>query len=171
MVGADPEAVIRRIATAADVDPALVHHYFGSKEDLFAASVQMPMGPAQLAEHIIGDGLDEAGERLARLFLTVWEEQPTRDALLALVRGAMTNAAGAAALREFFDSALLSRVADRLGGDDATLRVSLAASQMIGVVMLRHVIGMPALAQASVDDLVAQLAPRLQTYFTPDTHS
>lgn len=155
---------IRSIAAEASVDPALVHHYFGTKEDLFAASVQLPMRPADMAEQVLAGGTDEVGTRLARLFFTVWEEPGSRDALLAMLRGAFTTEQGAAVLREFFGAVLVERIARAVAGEDAALRMTLVAAHLVGVAVLRYVVRFPALADATVDEVVALVAPRLQDY-------
>ncbi|MBY5161872.1 TetR family transcriptional regulator [Salsipaludibacter albus] len=157
-------ATIRAIAATADVDPALVHHYFGTKEDLFAAAVRLPMPPAAFAERIIGPGVDGAGERLAAAFFEVWEDPTTRDGLLTMLRGAFATDRGAAVLRDFFGTVMVRRLAGELDGEGAELRMTLAASHLIGIAVLRYVVRFPDLEAASVDDLVALVGPRLQAY-------
>ena len=160
-------ATIRAIAAAAEVDPALVHHYFGTKEDLFAACVQLPARPAEIADHVMAAGPGEAGRRAAALFFQTWEAPATRDALLTLLRGAMTTEHGSATLREFFGSVLVSRVAPHLEGEDVELRISLAMSHLIGVALLRYVVEFPALRDAPATELAALVGDRIQPYFTP----
>lgn len=159
-------ATIRGIAGEAGVDPALVHHYFGSKEDLFAAAIHLPLRPEQLADAVMADGIEGAGEKLVRLFLSVWENPDSREALLAMLRGAFTTEQGATTLREFFESALLHRVAPQIDRPDAELRAALVATHLVGLGVLRYVVGFETLRLASVEDLVATIAPRLQSYLT-----
>lgn len=159
-------ATIRAIAAEAEVDPSLVIHYFGSKEDLFGAALELPMRPTEAAEVILSDGMEGAGRNAARLFFTVWEIPESRTALLAMLRGAFSTDQGAAALREFISTALLDRVASRLDHPDAELRVSLMASHLIGVAVLRYVVGFEAIRTASVDELVEMIGPRIQGYLT-----
>ena len=158
------QATIRSIASEAGVDPALVHHYFGTKEDLFAASIDLPLRPTELADTVFADGVELAGLRITTLFFTVWENPETRSPLLAMLRGAFGTEQGAEILREFFGTAMLGRVADRIGGTEAELRVSLAVSHLIGVAMLRYVFGFPSLRDVTVDQLVNAIAPRIQSY-------
>lgn len=160
------QATIRGIAAGAGVDPALIHHYFGSKDDLFAASIDLPLRPAEVAETILAGGIESAGRNITTLFFTVWENPATRDPLMAVLRGAFGTEQGAAVLREFFGTAMLGRVAPRIGGPDAELRASLAVSHLIGVAVLRYVVGFPALVKVPVAQLVDTLAPRIQAYFT-----
>lgn len=157
---------IRAVAGDAGVDPALVHHYFGNKEELFAAAIDIPLRPKEVAEEILSEGIDNAGERVARLFLSVWDNPASREPLQAMLRGAFTNEQGAATLREFFESVLLERVVPAVELPDAHLRVSLAAAQLVGLAVLRYVVGFEALRHASVDDLVDLIAPRIQSYLT-----
>lgn len=159
-------ATIRSIAAEAGVDPALVHHYFGTKEDLFAVSINLPLRPAEIAGTVLAEGLDSAGRNITNLFFMVWENPETRDPLLAMLRGAFSTEQGAAVLRDFFGTAMLGRVAPQLNGPDAELRVSLAVSHLIGVAVLRYVVGFPSLDKVPVEDLIDMLAPHIQTYFT-----
>ncbi len=160
-------ATIRGIAAKAAVDPALVHHYFGNKEDLFAASIDLPIRPAEAIDMVLGAGLESAGENVARLFFSIWEHPETRDPLLAMLRGAFTGGQGADVLREFFGTAMLGRIAPRLDGPDAETRVALVASHLIGIAVLRYVIGFPALRKVPIEDLITLVAPRVQSYLTP----
>lgn len=158
-------ATIRTIAAEAGVDPALVHHYFGRKDELFAAAVELPIGPEALATRVFAGGLDGAGTRLAEVFFEVWERQATRQALLTMLRGAFGTVAGAAVLREFFGQVLVQRGAAHMHGDDAALRMSLAAAHLIGIAVLRYVVGFPELRDAEPAALVALVGPRIQGYF------
>jgi AcrR family transcriptional regulator len=157
-------ASVRGIARAAGVDPALVHHYFGSKEQVFVAAMALPVDPATALPDVLAGDPDELGERFARLFLGLWSDEAFREPMLALLRSATTGEKGAQMLREFVGSALLSRVADGLTGPDVALRVSTAAAQLVGLVMLRYVIKIPPVVAATEDELVALVAPTLQRY-------
>jgi AcrR family transcriptional regulator len=145
-------ASIRVIAADAGVDPALVHHYFGSKDKLFLAAIG---GPAELGANVV------------RLLLRVWDG-PTRAAGLALVRSAVSNEWTARLLREFLVAQVLRRVVGTLGlpAAEADARGSLVASQLIGVVMARYVLQVEPLASASPDELVAAIGPTVQRYLT-----
>lgn len=158
------KASIRAIARAAEVDPALVHHYFGAKEQVFEAAVELSFAPAVHAPDLLAGAGDETGERLARYFIGVWEDPVTRAPLLAVVRSAVTNETAARVLRTFVLRRLLLRVAGDLDLPDARLRAELAAAQMIGVAILRYVLKVEPLATAPVDDIVAYVAPAIQRY-------
>jgi AcrR family transcriptional regulator len=156
-------ASVRGIARQAGVDPALVHHYFGTKEQVFVAAMQLPFQPGEMLPQVLAGDPEGLGERLVRLFLGAWDSPEFRAPMLGMLRSAMTGEQGAAMLREFVGTALIGRVAEAVGPVDP-LRVQAAAAQMVGVVMLRHVIRLEPLASASVDDVVALIAPAVQRH-------
>jgi AcrR family transcriptional regulator len=162
-------ATIRGIATAAGVDPALVHHYFGNKDKLFLAAVQAPADPEDLLPEVLAGGRDALGVNILRMFLRVWDG-PARPAGLALVRSAVGNEWTAKLLREFLVSRILRRVVGTLDVPQAErdARGALMASQLIGLVMARYVLRIEPLASATPDTVVAALAPTIQRYLTGD---
>ncbi|MFB7500857.1 TetR family transcriptional regulator [Streptomyces sp. NPDC056161] len=157
---------VRGIAKAAGVDSALVHHYFGTKEQVFEA-VALTLAPALNATPGVADGpLEGAGERLTRFLFGLWENPVYRAPLLAVVRSAVNNETAAAVFRRMIVTQVLSRVAGRLDAPDAELRAELAAAQLVGCAMLRYVIKMEPLASADVEQVIARLAPVVQGHLT-----
>ncbi|WP_055702535.1 TetR/AcrR family transcriptional regulator [Streptomyces silaceus] len=158
---------VRGIAKAAGVDSALVHHYFGTKEQVFEAAVTIAFAPALEAPAAIEEGpLEGVGERLTRFILGVWESPATRVPLLAIVRSAVNNETAAAVFRRLVAAQLLSRIARRLEVPDAQLRAELAAAQLVGIAMLRYVIKVEPLASADLEQIVARVAPVVQGHLT-----
>ncbi|MGW5272827.1 TetR/AcrR family transcriptional regulator [Streptomyces sp. NPDC004044] len=157
---------IRGIAKKAGVDAALVHHYFGTKDEVFAAAIEVSFEPALVIPAILSDGTNGLGERLARYFIGVWENPASRAPLLAIMRSALTQEAAAKVLRGFVLRRLLERIVESLDVPDATFRAELAASHMIGIAMLRYVIKAEPLASAEPEKIVAMVAPTLQRYLT-----
>ncbi|MGX1911019.1 TetR/AcrR family transcriptional regulator [Streptomyces phaeochromogenes] len=158
---------VRGIAKAAGVDSALVHHYFGTKEQVFEASIEVAFGPLLSAPGSIADGpLDGVGERLARFFFGVWENPATRKALLAIIRSAVNNDVAASVFRRLISAQLLRRVAAQLDTPDAELRAELAAAQLVGIAMLRYVIKVEPLASANPEQIIARVAPVIQAHLT-----
>ncbi|MER7331889.1 MULTISPECIES: TetR family transcriptional regulator [unclassified Micromonospora] len=162
-------ASIRAIAAAARVDPALVHHYFGSKDQLFLAAMHAPVDPGELLPKVLAGDREGLGERLVRTFLGVWDS-PAGTAGVALLRSAVSNEWTARLLREFLVSQVLRKVLDQLDADPAELplRGSLVASQMIGLAMMRHVVRLEPVASAAPETLVAAVGPTVQRYLTGD---
>ncbi|MDQ3714922.1 MAG: TetR family transcriptional regulator [Actinomycetota bacterium] len=161
-------ATIRGIAVAAGVDPALVHHYFGTKSRLFAAALEFPFDPEVLFADVLGGGIDGAGERLLRAVFAAWDNAGSRAPMLAIIRTATTSDAGAAMLREFLDRNILQRISAELSPDRAGMRAALVASQMAGLLMARYVICLPTLATAAAEDIIAAVAPNVQHYLDGD---
>ncbi|MEU2113749.1 TetR family transcriptional regulator [Streptomyces sp. NPDC019507] len=157
---------VRGIAKAAGVDPALVHHYFGTKDEVFAAAIEVSFEPALVVPAILGEGKAGVGERLARYFIGVWENPVTRAPLLAILRSALTHEAAAKVLRGFVLRRMLERIAADLDVPDPKFRAELAASHMIGIAILRYVIQVEPLATVDPEEIVAMVAPTLQRYLT-----
>ncbi|MGI5349598.1 TetR family transcriptional regulator [Streptomyces sp. CA-250714] len=154
---------VRAIARGAGVDAALVHHYFGTKEQVFAAAVEGAMAPAIAVPDLLeAASPDELGETITRAFLRIWENPATREPVLAIVRSAVNNERAAAVFRDLLTRHLLSRAAALLKEPDAELRVTLAAAQLVGTAILRHVIRLEPLASEPFEGAVARLAPVVQ---------
>ncbi|MEV1052335.1 TetR family transcriptional regulator [Streptomyces sp. NPDC049887] len=157
---------VRGIAKAAGVDPALVHHYFGTKDEVFAAAIEVSFEPALVLPAILGEGKDGVGERLARYFVGVWENPVSRAPLLAILRSALTHEAAAKVLRGFVLRRMLERIAADLDVPDPKFRAELAASHMIGIAILRYVVQVEPLATVDPEEIVSMVAPTLQRYLT-----
>ena len=153
---------LRAIARAAGVDAALVHHYFTDKPAVFAAALDLPLEPSLIVATLLAGDADAAGDRLATLYLSLWENDDARQRLLALVRSAATDDAAAAMMRDFLHDGILRHVAAAIGGADAELRASLLGAQLVGVAMLRYIIQLPSLVDAPLPDVVRWLGPALQ---------
>ena len=161
-------ATIRMVAELAGVDPALVHHYFKTKQGLFVAAVQLPVNPVEQLTAVLADDPDKAGERMAEVFLSIWDHAADRSPLLALVRSAVGDEDAAAMLREFITDEVLGQIAQRLGSPDARLRATLVGSQVIGLAMARYIVKVEPLASAPAAQVVAAIGPTLQRYLTGD---
>jgi AcrR family transcriptional regulator len=153
---------LRAVARAAGVDPALVHHFFGTKEGVFVEAMRFPVDPSVLLPQLLALPRERLGETIVRTFLRIWGDADRRAPLLAMLRSAMTNERAAAMMREFVSSALLGRAGAATGV--AHLNIQAAVGQMIGVMILRYVLRVEPMASASEDELVELVAPTLQRY-------
>ncbi|RSM47608.1 TetR/AcrR family transcriptional regulator [Amycolatopsis balhimycina DSM 5908] len=158
-------ATVRGIAADAGVNAALLHHFFGGKQELFAAAMNLPVNPASLVASILAGPRESLGERLVRAFLAVWAAPEGRTPFIAMLRAAATNEQVALMMRQFIERTVLAEVARAL--DVPRVRVTGIAAQMIGVALLRYVIKLPPLVQASDDEIVEMLAPVAQYYLAP----
>lgn len=157
---------VRGIAREAGVDPALVHHYFGSKDRLFTASLAVPIAPADVVPVVLGDDLTGAGERVVTMFLTLWDDEATRLPLLAVLRSAIVQEQMAVTLREFFEREVIARIAERVQLDRPALRATIAAAHMMGLLIARYVLHLEPLASATREEVVALVGPTLDRYLT-----
>jgi AcrR family transcriptional regulator len=154
---------MRAIAAQAGVNAALVHHYYGSKEQLLVAAMNLPLNPADVIRELRDAGpREQLGERLVRFFVRTWRDPQTGQPLQALVRGAASSDAGAATMRQFVENVMLARLSSLLGVP--RLRLAGGFAQLLGFALGGIVIGIEPLASASEDELVALLAPSIQRY-------
>jgi AcrR family transcriptional regulator len=157
---------VRAIAASAGVNPALVIHYFGSKRDLFVASLRLPL---QLRDHVaevLRSDPDGLGERLVRLYLGLWRQPSSRGPLAAMVRSVFSDQEAADALGQFLSEQMVGPIVVNLGSDRPQLRIALVASHLVGLVIGRHILGIAALVEADTELLVACVAPVIQRYLT-----
>lgn len=152
------KTTIRAVAGKAGIDPALVMQYYGNKEGLFAAAARWQVdhkriGAASLAEiplTAIGDVFEG------------FEDPATRDASIALMRNCLTHDSALGIVRDEVMCETQAMIAKTIGGDDAELRAGLLASTMMGLVMGRYLLQLPALVNASKEDLERILVPALK---------
>jgi len=160
-------ATVRSIAARAGVDAAMVNHWFGGKEGLFAQAVlKLPFEPQELFGVLRDGPADELGARIARTFLTRWDGAGG-ETFQALVRSIAGHNAASTVLREFFSRFFAQLLAD-LGMDRPELRMALCASQLVGMGLIRYVAQFPPMMAAEVETLVTAVAPTLQRYLTGD---
>ncbi|MGF6824725.1 AcrR family transcriptional regulator [Microbacterium sp. ZKA21] len=157
-------STIRSIAARAGVDSALVHHYFGTKADLFAEAVGMPLRPDVDVPAILAGSRDEVGERLVRYILEAFEDPDVQRRGVMLMRTAIASKLTTPMLAGFLSRELIGRIARALDVPDAELRAGLVASQIAGLLLTRYVLKLVPLASASVDDLVERIGPTVQRY-------
>jgi AcrR family transcriptional regulator len=155
---------LRDVAAEAGVDPALVIHYFGTKEGLFTAATGLPDGLPGLLQNLTALPLHDFAQALVRAYLQLIDSDGSRNAILALVRAAVSNEKAAATLRQFLTAELLPVIERLTSHPDAQLRASLVAAQLIGIATQRHVIRLEPLVRASPDEIAALVAPAIEQY-------
>jgi AcrR family transcriptional regulator len=156
---------VRAVAAKAGVDPALVHHYFGSKDDLFVAALSLPVDPREVLATVVAQGPDGAAERLLRAFLSVWDDPDLQRPLFALARS-LLDPSGKELLRDGFLTVVIGPIGVALGIDQPERRMPVVASQVLGLILMRYLLEVEPLASMPADELVATYAPTLQRYLT-----
>ncbi|MGH3852952.1 MAG: TetR/AcrR family transcriptional regulator [Pseudonocardiaceae bacterium] len=158
-------ATVRAIAQRAEVDPAMVNHWFGGKEALFAAAMEIPVDPDKIVHSIVGGDPERSAERILRTFLSVWDAEGG-GALAALMRSVASHEGAARMMREFLGRVIFGRVVPAVAPDQHELRAALCGTQIAGLSMIRYVIRLEPLASADHDTVVTAIAPNLQRYLT-----
>lgn len=156
-------ATIRSIAACAQCDPALVSYYFGTKQELFRACFDLPSDPASEVLSLLLPGPEDAGERLIRYALVLYEERLTADTMQALVRALITDAAAGRRFRSYVRTEVIEPLEVLLGhGTHVAEQVELAMATLYGIVTMRYVVRVEPLASMPRERLVTELAPLVQ---------
>lgn len=153
---------MRQVAEQAGVDAALIHHFFGSKVELFRAAIDVQRLAGMVANELQAPSGDDAAERIVRLYLQVLFPTQQRT-LAAVLRTALGSPDEIPQIREMLHGTIVAVASQAIGGEDAALRAELIGSQMIGLLLMRHIVGVEPVASASVDDLVRLLVPPLRS--------
>ncbi|PJI86610.1 TetR family transcriptional regulator [Luteimicrobium subarcticum] len=154
---------LRSIAADAGVDVALVAYYFGSKDGLFAATLELPHeGPDAVASALSAPA-EQQGEQLARAYLSLWEDPATSGQMLVLTRSALGSEAASDRVRTLISTLLGGpTVAALVAG--RTVGFALAMSHLAGVAVTRYVARLPVMVALPFDELVARVAPAVQAH-------
>lgn len=160
---------LRQVAREAGVDPAMIHHFFQGKDELFAQCVELPADPAQVLAGVDSHDPANRAEAIVRAALRLWES-PAQHSLVAFIRGTLGSRAKTAMLREMVTRTILSKIMEGVPGtaEDIRMRSNLVASQMVGLFLVRYVIRLEPLASATEDDVIKLVAPNVQHYLTGD---
>jgi AcrR family transcriptional regulator len=160
---------LRQVARVAGVDPAMIHHFFNGKDELFALSVELPADPEQVLSGVAGSDPGQRAELIVRAVLRLWES-PAQPSLVAFLRGTLGSKAKTALLREMVNRTIISRIMAGVPGtpDEVALRGDLVATQMVGLMMVRYVVRLEPLASAEPEDVVRLISPNVQRYLTGD---
>jgi len=164
---------MRAVAARADVDAALIHHYFVNKEGLLAAALVLPVDPAALLAGLNKDPA-HAGEAVVRRVLGVWEADPqTRRHLLGLIRVGLSHEYAAGVLRDLLGRTILTALARVVADDRQSLRAALVGTQIGGLLLGRYVLGIPGVRDATPEELALAIGPVIQHYLNGpiDTHN
>lgn len=153
---------VRAVAGEAGVDPGMVFYFFGSKQGLFAAAIEMSARVPPALEEVFAGGLDGLGERIVRTLLENLDASGRTP--LAMLSGAGDPAD--ALLREYIDREITGRLANLLDTPDAAFRAGMVNVQLLGLTVARYVVRIEPMASASPDDLVSRFGPLVQHCLT-----
>jgi len=157
---------LRAIARQAGVDPALVHHFFKSKSELFATAMQLPIDPKPFLTALLAGERDTLGIRLVHALVELWDRPAGFQGFLGLIRGAVSHDDAALLLREFVTREILGPIATAAAPDTPQTRAALAGSQIVGLAMARKIARIEPIATADPAWLAATVGPTIQHYLT-----
>ena len=157
---------IRAIAAAADVDPALVHHYYGTKTQLFAAAIHIPIDPMQIIGPLRQIPVEEIGYTLPSLLLPLWDSEMGKG-FIATLRSILAGSE-ISLVRSFLQEVIAKEVGSRVDDPPGSgpIRVQFVASQLVGVVMARYILELDPFKSLPVEQIAETIAPNLQRYLT-----
>lgn len=162
---------IRKVGQAAGVDPKLVHYYFGTKEELFTTTIAETFRsrgfPTMLAQ-ASASADDSPGTRYLRAVLTALEDDTLGPGFIGLVRNLGTHEESRRIFLRFVTGELLERLVPHLHGELPEARVTLAGSQLLGLIMGRYVLKVPPLAALSIQEIADTVGPTLDRYLFGD---
>ena len=161
-------ATVRGVAGQAGVDPALLYHYFGSKQQLFVAAMEIPYDWEAVFPALVSGPPDELGERLVRLLLSLWESPEVQPLFVGLMRSAATDPVASEMLRKLLAEGPFMALSRATGMTDGDLRTMLIASHVMGMALMRYILRVEPIASASREALVRTLSPTIQRYLTGD---
>jgi AcrR family transcriptional regulator len=159
-------ASMRAIAAEAGVDAALITHFFGSKANLLAESIEWPFDPDRELPRILKNGSDRVGEGLVSLLVRTWDRERTRNPVITLLRAASTEPSAAGLLTDFMRTQLFGPLLAELGSDQPDIRTNLVAAQLGGLALARYILRFEPLASAPPRDVVRWIGPTVQRYLT-----
>ncbi|WP_405135780.1 TetR family transcriptional regulator [Nocardia sp. NBC_01388] len=154
------KATIRAIAADAGIDPSMVMRYYGNKDGLFAAAVDIRLDLPDLSVA----QQDSLGEVMVRRFLALWEEAPGNDIILTLMRSAVTDDTVTDRVRRIFAEQVMPSVLTVGDPADAPRRAALIVTQMLGIALCRYVLRIPPVVALTPDQLIADIGPTIQRY-------
>lgn len=165
---------LRGVARKAGVDPALVRHYFDSKVALFVESMRPPIDLTTQADRIAAGDADKVGERVIAFFIATWSHPVQGDRVVAMLRAALDHPEVAELVRKAIVENVIEEVARCVGATDPRAAAVSAASQVIGLTLLRHAARLEPLASMSPEELVRRFAPVITYHLTgtfPQPHN
>jgi AcrR family transcriptional regulator len=157
---------IRAIAAASGVDSALVHHYFGTKTQLFAAAVHIPIDPMQVIGPMREVPLEDLGLTLPSLLLPLWDSEMGAG-FIATMRSLLAGD-DVSLIRSFLQEVIAVEVGSRVDEPPGSgpIRVQFVASQLVGIVMARYILELEPFKSLPVQQIAETIAPNLQHYLT-----
>jgi AcrR family transcriptional regulator len=163
-------ASLRAVAREAEVDPALVHHYFDGKASLFVAAMALPFDPRTVAMHEhpgVADAGSSVGAMVITGFLTMWDHaEGTGSSFASCVAGMAASTNVADAMREFVAERIWEKTPANEGESDEVTRQrrALVSSQLMGLAFIRYILRVPPISTTTPQEIAGWAGPTLNRY-------
>ncbi len=162
-------AKMRDIASEAEVNTALIHHFFENKEGVFMAAIQDVYQVSSVIDQVVLPGpREELGARFLSGYLSLWQDPVTREQMLMVVRSAVSNDEAGHLMASFIRDNVLGPVVGAIDTTHPELRATLISSQFVGIAVVRYIIKIEPLASMDCQRLIDIFAPTIQWYLTAD---
>lgn len=162
---------VRSIATSAGVDQALVHRYFGTKQALFLAATELPSSLDAVMGHVMDLPDDQLGAGLVTAAVTLWDSEAA-PSLVSAARSVLSSPEGAPVVRDVVFGVILRDLPARVEAyGQGQRRVALVATQMVGLLASRKLLGMEGIKTMPVEEVAALIGPTIQRYLTGELPS
>ncbi|BBY83759.1 TetR/AcrR family transcriptional regulator [Mycolicibacterium pulveris] len=157
---------IRAVAAAAGVDPALVHHYYGTKQQLFAAAIEAPVNPMEIIRSMQDTPVEELGHKLPSVIVPLWDSEAGQG-FIATLRSLLAGSE-VGLIRSFLQDVIATEIGPRVDNPPGTgrIRVQFVASQLVGIVVARYILELEPIRSLSAEQIVETIGPNLQRYLT-----
>ena len=159
---------IRAIAADAGVDAALVHHYFGTKTQLFAAAIHIPIDPMTVIGKLKEVPVEQIGHTLPSILLPLWDSEIGKG-FVATLRSILAGN-DVSLVRSFLQEIIIGEIGPRVDNPPGSsrVRIQFVASQLVGVAMARYILELDPFSTLPADQIAETIAPTLQRYLTGD---
>jgi len=159
---------IRAVAADAGVDPALVHHYFGVKQQLFAAAIHIPIDPMEVLGPLRETPIEDMGYKIPSLLLPLWDSEMGKG-FVAELRSLLVGSE-VSLIRSFLQEVIAAEIGSRVDNPPGTgtIRVQFVASQLLGVAMARYILELEPFRSLPAEQIAKTVAPNIQRYLTGD---
>ncbi|MFD0308740.1 TetR family transcriptional regulator [Streptomyces sp. NPDC127119] len=162
-------AKMRDIAGEAEVNTALIHHFFENKEGVFLAAIQDVYRVSSVLDQVVLPGpRDELGMRFLSGYMSLWQDPVTREQMLMVVRSAVSNDEAGHLMASFIRENVIRPVVGGIDTAQPELRATLIGSQFVGIAVIRYIIKLEPLASMDNQQMIDIFAPTIQRYLTAD---
>jgi AcrR family transcriptional regulator len=146
---------IRAVGAAAEVDPALVMQYFGSKRELFGTVSKVTPGSAD-RDGLVEQLLDMLGMKIGGL----------PETSLATLRSMLTHPEAAQSVRGTLGRHI-EEIGAALPGEHPRERAALIITTVLGLTLGHQLLELDALRDTSTEKISALLRPALEVLVQP----